>query len=166
MKNIHLILHVNSVITILFIILLSADIQSQSTAECNPPCVVGQMCNDSGECIDISYQQTQKPEPLPEKPRKSIRKPVLAVITGSLMSGSIITGIICYNKRYDPLQKWVDLRDEWKKETNPDEKSELKKQMDQAEDDVDNIKTIKNLSLIFMGSFGIAFTVNLIIPSR
>ncbi len=156
----------------IFILLyLPADTLSQTTPECYPPCEEGLICNDSGECTNITFQQPQnslqqKTELLPTKPRKGIRKPLLAVLFGSLSSGCLVTGIICNSKRSDPYHKWNELREDWKKATDPDKKDDLKKQMDEAQDNVYRVKEYRRRSLILWGVFGIGFGVNLIIPSR
>lgn len=133
---------------------------------CNPPCPEGQICNDLGECIYTNTQQTQKPNLLSGKQRKSRRKPILSIITGSLTASCITAGIIFNNKREDSYNEWLELRDDWKKETDPYKKAELMDGMKEKENDVKNMKVAKNLSFIFAGTLVVVFTVNLIIPSK
>ncbi len=122
-----------------------------------------------GTSIDQTPRQqtTQRPSLIPPRKKStSKRKPVLAVLSGLGTAGSFFAGILFNSQVSNHFHDWEDLKEDWEDETDPDKKDELKDQMDDKESKVNNSRTLRNISYIGTGAFGVIFIINIAIPSK
>ncbi len=99
-------------------------------------------------------------------PRKSRRKPIVAAITGTLAAGFIIAGYVYKSKATEFLDESRDIYEDYMMSTDPDEHEKFKNAYYEKRDDAHRMNTYRKRCFTFGGVFIIAFTFNLVIPSR
>ncbi len=122
-----------------------------------------------GTSIDQTPRQqtTQRPSLIPPRKKStSKRKPVLAVLTGLGAAGGFVAGILFNSQITKHYNDWLDIVEDLKKETDPDKTAELKEQKKDKEDKIGTSQTLRNISYIGAGVFGVTFIINISIPSK
>jgi len=114
--------------------------------------------------------RTERPSLIPPREKrargKSKRKPVLGVLSGLGCAGTFLAGVIFNSQVTTHYNDWVDLDEQYKKETDPDKKKELEEARDSKKSKAETSRLLRNLSYIGTGTFGLVFILNIVIPSK